>query len=627
MYKNKYLIVLILTLMVISFAFLLSGCDSNQTSSVIEESYAASGTVKDNEGNGIEEVTVNFSNHGTAETNSEGAWQKVGLTGTVTVNLAKEGYSFIPNSMELSEPKTNIEVTAEKKDYTLNIDVNGNGSVKSNPTGTAFEAGKEVQLTAEADTGSKFDHWEGDLTGSNNPATVTIDDNKSITAVFVEKDYSLQTSVNGEGAINERKISTKEVEVTANPSTGWKFDHWEGDLSGSVNPETITVDSPKSVTAVFVKKEYSLSINTEGSGSVTKTPNSKVYEYGEKVQLDASAATNWYFNNWKGDLTGSNNPTNITIDGNKTITAVFSEQSSTENDFTLNVGEAGSVVVTEPNGTKVTVNENESYTYSTQQAATLSLSANPQDARYKFRDYSGDYSSTNSSVNVSVDSNMVVNANFKGNVFKMINSWGATWGPNNDGSLFITYDAAKQVNLKAWVIGKRNNYKAEALALFDVEGSNRGLWKFKIIIPSRSYNSEKSFYPAGQYLKGGSASFPANKMALDITELLPFEGEDIVLQVTNNSPYSGTLESFAVEANGTKFDSNTPKLTVSGNTTKTITIKNVSATNSAFAMQSSDYMLESASRAIKNSDIDDYLNTTKVSQTGNKVINGFGTGW
>ncbi|NIM60047.1 MAG: hypothetical protein GTO16_14085, partial [Candidatus Aminicenantes bacterium] len=44
-----------------------------------------------------------------------------------------------------------------------------------------------------------------------------------------------------------------DVLLTASPSTGWMFDHWEGDLSGSVNPETITMDRDRTVTAVFVE--------------------------------------------------------------------------------------------------------------------------------------------------------------------------------------------------------------------------------------------------------------------------------------------------------------------------------------------------------------------------------------
>ena len=50
------------------------------------------------------------------------------------------------------------------------------------------------------------------------------------------------------------------IELTANPSSEWEFKEWEGDLSGTENPKQITIDKPKSVTAIFVKKKYLLNI-------------------------------------------------------------------------------------------------------------------------------------------------------------------------------------------------------------------------------------------------------------------------------------------------------------------------------------------------------------------------------
>lgn len=42
------------------------------------------------------------------------------------------------------------------------------------------------------------------------------------------------------------------VQITATPSDGWYFDHWEGGLSGSTNPANLTMDGNKRVTAVFM---------------------------------------------------------------------------------------------------------------------------------------------------------------------------------------------------------------------------------------------------------------------------------------------------------------------------------------------------------------------------------------
>jgi len=41
------------------------------------------------------------------------------------------------------------------------------------------------------------------------------------------------------------------VTLTATPATGWAFSGWSGDLSGSANPATITIDANKIVTATF----------------------------------------------------------------------------------------------------------------------------------------------------------------------------------------------------------------------------------------------------------------------------------------------------------------------------------------------------------------------------------------
>jgi len=68
--------------------------------------------------------------------------------------------------------------------YELTINVTGNGSVS--PAGGAYAADETVELHATPDTGWRFVRWEGDLTGSANPATIVMDSDKIITAVFTE---------------------------------------------------------------------------------------------------------------------------------------------------------------------------------------------------------------------------------------------------------------------------------------------------------------------------------------------------------------------------------------------------------------------------------------------------------
>ncbi|RJR32759.1 MAG: hypothetical protein C4567_17965 [Deltaproteobacteria bacterium] len=72
-------------------------------------------------------------------------------------------------------------------DYTLtvNVDPAGSGTVELDPPGGTYPAGTIVTLAAYAAEGYAFDHWSGDLSGSANPAAITMDANKNVTAHFV----------------------------------------------------------------------------------------------------------------------------------------------------------------------------------------------------------------------------------------------------------------------------------------------------------------------------------------------------------------------------------------------------------------------------------------------------------
>jgi len=60
-----------------------------------------------------------------------------------------------------------------------------------------------------------------------------------------------------------------------------------------------------------------------GSGSVNMYPPKTEYEAGDIVRLNPIAAGGYLFQNWSGDITGSDYTVNLTVDGNKYIIAHF----------------------------------------------------------------------------------------------------------------------------------------------------------------------------------------------------------------------------------------------------------------------------------------------------------------
>jgi hypothetical protein len=68
---------------------------------------------------------------------------------------------------------------------TTSVNPSGAGIVTLNPAGGTYNAGTAVTLTATPNSGYTFSSWSGDLTGSTNPAQITMDGNKTVTAVFL----------------------------------------------------------------------------------------------------------------------------------------------------------------------------------------------------------------------------------------------------------------------------------------------------------------------------------------------------------------------------------------------------------------------------------------------------------
>ncbi|KXA94407.1 hypothetical protein AKJ65_04515 [candidate division MSBL1 archaeon SCGC-AAA259E19] len=86
-----------------------------------------------------------------------------------------------------------------------------------------------------------------------------MDSDKSVEAHFIRVynlSKSLDPSKGGTISISPSGGTYEEgteVTVTAEPASGYEFDHWSGDLSGASGTKTVTLNSDMSVTAYFTK--------------------------------------------------------------------------------------------------------------------------------------------------------------------------------------------------------------------------------------------------------------------------------------------------------------------------------------------------------------------------------------
>jgi large repetitive protein len=170
--------------------------------------------------------------------------------------------------------------------YTLDVDVIGDGAVAVSPDQETYEAGSTVTLTASPAYKSRFVNWSGDAAGNELAVTVVMDSDKTVLANFNPIVWltAIVTPNNGgtlafapeplelaRGDEVGAWVATYDtgaiVAVTVQPADRYKFRGWEGDID---EPEggrckigcrrdlettiTVELDRDKTVEAVFKRK-------------------------------------------------------------------------------------------------------------------------------------------------------------------------------------------------------------------------------------------------------------------------------------------------------------------------------------------------------------------------------------
>lgn len=250
-----------------------------------------------------------------------------------------EGDAANPNSastsVTINSDKTITAVFVQIPTYTLSIAINGEGSVDPAPGNYTIRENETVGLSATPAEGWRFIGWTGGVSSPDSATTtVVMDGNKNIIANFAPRDsFALTVNIEGSGSTTPQEGThtysrDAEVEVTANPAQGYKFDSWIGDVSDPNSATTtVVIDDDKEITARFVEiPAYTLTIEVSGNGTTEPAPGAYQYLEGTEVNITATPADGHRFSSWTGNVGDTDSmATTITITADTTVTANFVE--------------------------------------------------------------------------------------------------------------------------------------------------------------------------------------------------------------------------------------------------------------------------------------------------------------
>lgn len=231
-------------------------------------------------------------------------------------------------------PRT-LEARFSAIQYTITLKANPTGAGSPSASPNPANVGQTVTLSANPGSCYNFSSWSVSA-GTLNGNTLTMPaQNVTATANYAIKTYTVSLSVNNTNYGTVSGGGTYDcgssAPISATPKTGYHFVNWsDGNTSSS---RSISVTSNVSLTANFAANTYTVSLSTDGHGTVS---GAGTYEYGSNVPISATPYSGYHFDHWSDGSTSQSRT--ITITGNVNLTAYFAQDVTY---YTITVSKSG----------------------------------------------------------------------------------------------------------------------------------------------------------------------------------------------------------------------------------------------------------------------------------------------
>ena len=213
--------------------------------------------------------------------------------------------------------------------FRLQVSTPGGGALATAPLASRYLSNQVVTLTATPTNGWSFLGWSGDFSGTNPVASVPMDRNRCIEAIF---GTPLAVTPVGAGTVELSPSLPAypygaQVRLLSVPAAGSNFVAWSGALSGGINPSVVTMLQPtQSVRALFLNGSggFPVTVRVKGGGNVAVFPRLNAYAAGDTVLLIATPDARQQFLGFSGDLVQATNRINLVVTQAMVIDASFS---------------------------------------------------------------------------------------------------------------------------------------------------------------------------------------------------------------------------------------------------------------------------------------------------------------
>ena len=237
------------------------------------------------------------------------------------------GHHFVQWSDGVTTNPRSFQVTADTaftaiftpNTYTVQL-LSNDTSMGTVYGGGTYNYAATANLSASAVYGCHFVQWSDGST--DNPRTLTVTGNTTLTAMFAVNTYSLTVLSNNNTMGNVTGSGTythnTPVNITAQANYGYHFVSWnDGDTN---NPRLITMTHDATYTALFALNSYTVTAISANIAYGTVS-GSGTYNYNSPALITATPFYGYHFVQWNDGST--DNPRSIVVTEDIGFTAIF----------------------------------------------------------------------------------------------------------------------------------------------------------------------------------------------------------------------------------------------------------------------------------------------------------------
>ena len=202
-----------------------------------------------------------------------------------------------------------------------------NAGTATTYTITGLTAGQTYQLAVKAyDSSNNESGFSNEVSGmATDPGSVTV------ATTIATNPSGLQIAVDGtttpspqtfNWAVGSSHTISVASPISGTAGTRYVFSSWS---DGGSQTHTITAPSSSATYTASFTTQYSLTTSGSPTNGGTVSPaGTNWYNSGQGISLSATGSSGYAFSSWSGGLSGSTNPSTVTMNAAKTITANFS---------------------------------------------------------------------------------------------------------------------------------------------------------------------------------------------------------------------------------------------------------------------------------------------------------------